>query len=500
MILPDTPDLDLAKSHEKTPKKPWTPKGAYGEGSCPKRFTVPDAPLHATDLNGVALRPVCIQDTGALHHVFVIGDWGGVVDHPWNHTFPGPVPADHRSKLFPAHHRKFVVGADDIAQYNVAAQMKLRAPTSKPDYVLNVGDNFYWGGIMIKCGAPPDQCKDDTGQWKEGYEDIYSGQGLDGVQWLGVLGNHDFGGFLFTNGWDQAIAYTWAQNPSSTNRWVTPAMYYSSRVHYPDFAVDYYFMDSNVFDAFAPDADPGHNICSKKHNQKEAATCGLQGPVSVEECPRWFKRLWDAQVEWLEQSLAQSIADWQVVVTHFPPEKSWGADIAWARLSKEYGIDLFVTGHRHSQEVHYLETSNALRPTAYIVSGGGGGITSEGLPTASGDDDEYGFMDLTLSSTEIRIDAISHGGQLRSATCVRQRMPGGRIAPASAGPSLCDGAALGSSLSPALATEGAAGAANLDAGAGGDPSWPPAPATFLAPTDGDATAQAPGESQAPLLS
>lgn len=122
----------------------------------------------------------------------------------------------------------------------------------------------------------------------------------------------------------------------------------------------------------------------------------------------------------LEDVLRLSYADWQVVVTHFPPE--WGKE-DWQYLSKTYGIDLIVTGHRHCQEVWPGDDTskpsgeeNFLRPTTWIVSGGGGGITSQGLPERSGEDDMYGFMDLTISRSSIKIEAISHGGQLRSTT------------------------------------------------------------------------------------
>jgi len=364
----------------------------------------------------------------------VIGDWGGVfngVDEPIR-------PADRRSKHMPSHHRPFVLGADDCAQQNVAKQMEKQSLLSKPDYVLNVGDNFYWGGVLVKCGGPPHSIGDPTGQWTHVYEKMYDGPGLAGKQWLGVLGNHDFGGFLFTHGWDQAIAYTWASHlPMSSGRWLTPALYYRSKVRYSDFSVDYFFIDTNTFDASEPDSDPGHNLCSRMHNLAQGASCGVQGPISVEDCPTWFRNLWNAQVKWLEKSLAQSMAEWQIIVTHFPPIRGWGVEV-WKQLSAKYGIDIIISGHVHKQEVHYTDALNSIGPTAYIISGGGGGITSEDLPAATGADDQYGFMDLSLKKEEIMIEAISHGGQLRSRTCVHPRPRDGGPVKVPDGPSMCD--------------------------------------------------------------
>mmetsp|Transcript_114971 Transcript_114971/g.245513 ORF Transcript_114971/g.245513 Transcript_114971/m.245513 type:complete len:476 (-) Transcript_114971:40-1467(-) len=386
-----------------------------GAGRCSTWFFPPAPPLHATDHNGISLPDVCFNRTGP-HHVFVIGDWGGVLLDPSKSSVP--VPADKRSPKFPGFARTFVNGVDDVAQLRVASQMKRRAPTSKPDYILNMGDNFYWGGIKTRCGSPAYKHV-ATGQWGPVFEDIYRGPGIDGLQWLGVLGNHDYGGWKFTSAWDQAIAYTWG-GPQSTGRWMTPAQYWKAKVHYSDFSVDYYFVDSNYFSTFPKDVDQEHNLCGFLHNSAPT-TCGAQGPTSLENCYPWFQKLWQEQLTWLDVNLARSTADWQIVVTHFPP--FWGQD-DWKRVSREHGIDLMVTGHQHLQSVWSQGADgNFLNDTAVIISGGGGGITSEGLPDASGEDDMYGFMDLTLSREVITIEAISHGGSLRTTTHVHPRLP-----------------------------------------------------------------------------
>jgi len=375
------------------------------------RFTAPAPGLHATELNGVILPPVCFDSTDKAHppHVFVIGDWGGISYTPGR----APVPAD-------THLRTVVEGVDDCAQQRVAQQMDLRARIRHVDYILNVGDNFYWGGVKAHCGSPPFD-HTSTGQWETVFEDVYNASSLQGKQWLGVLGNHDYGGYRFTAGWDQAIGYTWVKPADAVlGRWMTPAQYWGTSVQYSTYSVDYYFVDTNFFDTSDPTLNQGHNICALETNTPEAS-CGEEGPKSVYDCPTWFAKLWDEQLLWLESHLGKSTADWQVVVTHFPP--TFGKS-DWLRLSHKYGIDLFVTGHEHSQVVVGPEAAdNFLKPTAYIISGGGGGIMSESAPSMTGSDDQYGFMDVTIWATSIKIESISHGGHVRSTTYIHQRLP-----------------------------------------------------------------------------
>lgn len=371
--------------------------------------------------NGVQLQSSCWNESGPAdtrpHHIFLIGDWGGLLGY----AAPGvPTPADRRSNLFPGYERDFVIGADDSAQVNVSKWMAKRAEDLRMDYVINVGDNFYWGGIMTHCGKFHMHEHPDPGsQWWLTYEQQYGQESLRTQQWLSVLGNHDYGGFKFTSGWDQPISYTWApKSGMHSERWVQPAQFYAATAFYEDFSIDWFFVDSNAFDSFDPEANPGHNLCSKLHND-ENATCNQTGPSTIEDCPAWFMKLWLEQIPWLEAKLKQSTATWQIVVTHFPPE--WGADV-WKRLSYLYGIDLIIVGHRHMQEVYGPENSaNFLAPTSFIVTGGGGGITSENVPSADGNDDMYGFVDLTLGADVIKVEMVSHGGFVRNVVNVVQR-------------------------------------------------------------------------------
>jgi len=398
------------------------------EGSCSSKFRKPEKPDFATALNGVRLDDVCIKGDGP-HHVFIIGDWGGLVkdgqltavshlNHRWNQSY------------------QFIWPTDQECQFRVRDQMVARAPASKPAYVLNVGDNFYWGGVYDYCGeadfsvlygngGTEEHKKEPTNQFKQIFEDIYNGPGLDGLTWLGVLGNHDWGGWRFDMAWDQAIGYTWNKDDFNKGRWLTPALYYSVTVHYPTFTVDYYFMDTNVWDALPYGERPPHNICGP--HTPSAATCKAAGgpPARADACKEWFEDLWEEQKGWVRKLAAKSKAHWRIAVTHFPPY--WGKH-DWASLAPECELDAVITGHRHSQNMHgpvdkpgriwpedstNFEMNDFLDPTAWAVCGGGGGITSEHVPDTAGNDDQYGFIDMTLSKEKLTFAMISHGGQVR---------------------------------------------------------------------------------------
>merc|ERR1719219_2260923 len=97
-------------------------------------------------------------------------------------------------------------------------------------------------------------------------------------------------------------------------------------------------------------------------------------------------------------------------------------------MAPKHELDVIITGHRHSQNMHMMgdpvakiwaddvndhQMNDFLDPTAWVVSGGGGGITSEHKPDPAGNDDQYGFVDLTVTKDDLIFEAISHKGMLR---------------------------------------------------------------------------------------
>mmetsp|Transcript_51189 Transcript_51189/g.105879 ORF Transcript_51189/g.105879 Transcript_51189/m.105879 type:complete len:548 (+) Transcript_51189:38-1681(+) len=386
-----------------------------------------DPPTSVKTHNGASWETMRIAGTDTKH-IFALGDWGSLlgagsgapkatIQYKGGHT-PGPhTMARHRGPGCSTKEMTDCFGATALcptnchfspevdlhAQTLVATQMKKRAPESNPDFVLNVGDNFYWGGIETECGHPMSQIHPQTqAQFKVIFEDIYNGPGLDGKPWLSVFGNHDLGGFQFNKAWDQQIAYTFA-----SDRWRLPAMYWLQRVEYTDqnFAAEFLMIDSNAMDVKPYDADPEHNLCGRLHNPTGASCAATGGPKDLSECFRWFWDLWSKeQKPWVEQKLQASDADWQIIITHF----QCGTQAEWfKRLRQKFGLDLLVTGHTHTQQVFH--NSGLLGGMTCFITGGGGGIVSEGDATPYRSS-QYGFFDMTISKEKIVLESINHNG------------------------------------------------------------------------------------------
>eukprot|EP00401_Gymnodinium_catenatum_P014740 CAMPEP_0117509366 /NCGR_PEP_ID=MMETSP0784-20121206/27437_1 /TAXON_ID=39447 /ORGANISM="" /LENGTH=484 /DNA_ID=CAMNT_0005304969 /DNA_START=120 /DNA_END=1574 /DNA_ORIENTATION=- len=392
------------------PKPPSSDTSSSSPSSiaCPKAEAWPKMPSNIMDYNGIAWPTACFNDTEE-QHFFIIGDWGGVFPHTTFNNRHTPIQPD----------------IDPNAQMLVAGRMAAIAQTSKPKFVINVGDNIYPGGIGV-----PGQCNpvegrfDDQGQagivFRGTFEDVYKGPGLDGVEWWGVLGNHDFGGNVYSTHWDQMIYYTWH---SEDSRWLTPALYWSRRVQYNNFSADFFFVDTNICDAQPPWVDPGHNMCNGVHNsipplEPWQLFCNGTSITNPTTCGAFFRDLWNTQKVWLEAKLEASDADWQIVVTHYPPIFEPCMSELWKSAFGKYGVDLYISGHTHQQSFYYKEEPYG--DTAWIISGGGGGITSEIPPDMYGNDDGYGFVDVVISKAQLEVIMYSHGG-VEGATIVRRR-------------------------------------------------------------------------------
>lgn len=311
----------------------------------------------------------------------------------------------------------FAEGVDDRAQLLVAEKMKERASWADPKFILNVGDNFYWGGIAKRCGHPMNSIHPATRhQFDTIFEQVYRGPGLDGKPWLSVLGNHDWGGRMFTAGWDQQIAYTWA-----SERWLMPAAYWHQRVNFPGFSADIFMVDTNHLDAWEKTVDGEHNICGEEFNEEGASCASAGGPENVDACSGWFAAQWQRQKQWLYDGLNKSEATWQIIVTHFPCDEE---AYFWRELHERSGLDLLVTGHRHDQELHPAN-SGSLGGLTCFVTGGGGGITSEESPLPwtpthgwRNVGTQYGFFDMTISKTQIKVESIDYKGNIVDTTIV----------------------------------------------------------------------------------
>merc|ERR1719401_2251385 len=142
-------------------------------------------------------------------------------------------------------------------------------------------------------------------------------------------------------------------------------------------------------------------------------------------CPQYFQDLWSEQKVWLEKKLSESDATWQIMVTHFPCGEDMQGQSFYRKLHQDLGLDFMVTGHRHDQEMWLPEMTgkNHMGGLTCIVTGGGGGITSEATPDANNTEDwygegQYGFFDLTISKTALKVESVNWDGKVMKSPVV----------------------------------------------------------------------------------
>merc|ERR1719446_1954041 len=92
-----------------------------------------------------------------------------------------------------------------------------------------------------------------------------------------------------------------------------------------------------------------------------------------------------------------------------------------------------MAGHSHLQQVWYRQTyiDYDIGDTALVISGGGGGVSSEGPPhvdwnkpgddKATGYDDHYGFMDMVITKDHLSIRPYSWGTDKNTGSQIMRR-------------------------------------------------------------------------------
>ena len=175
---------------------------------------------------------------------------------------------------------------------------------------------------------------DTDSQWQTTYRDVYTHPALN-LPWYAMEGNHDH---HLGRGQGQIDYYMNKRD----SRWVMPAFYYSQEWHLEgsNTRVQMVFIDT-VF---------------------------LSGDDNVT-----YPEQRAAQYAWINETLANSTAEWLFVIGHYPVYSSGEhgntADLVANLLPmlKAYDVDVYLCGHDHTLQ-HLQDSANA---TQYFVSGNG---------------------------------------------------------------------------------------------------------------------------------
>jgi Icc-related predicted phosphoesterase len=215
-------------------------------------------------------------------------------------------------------------------QQRIAALLSLHTELADIDFLVVAGDPIHDDGVTSV----------DDEEWKVKIENVYASASLHAIPWYVVSGNHEYNGSV-----PAILAYS-----DVSGRWNAPARYFSftKKIGACDEECLFIFIDTTP-------------LIDKYRYDEDRSDAGQQDMA--------------AQLEWIENTLASSSANWKIVIGHHPVYAKTNKEVSERTdmqervgvLLEKHDVDFYICGHIHNfqhisptgSNVHYVVNSSA---------------------------------------------------------------------------------------------------------------------------------------------